>query len=192
MTSEELELLEQLVAPLANQIANMIARGVVKLADDTTQLPLLQLSLLAEETKNGVEHFQPYGFGSVPLAGAEAVTLFPNGDRGHPLAVVVADRRNRPTGHKAGEVFFWHPSGATITMTADGDIVAVPAGGRKFYVKTAAGDTKTVATTEDVDALADYVDNTLSLPVVGGGGGAATGATTDAPAAVGTSVLEAE
>jgi hypothetical protein len=55
-----------------DRVANTIVRGVVQLADDGKKLQLLQLGALAGETIDNAEHFQPYGFSSVPLAGAEA------------------------------------------------------------------------------------------------------------------------
>lgn len=126
-----------MLRPLAVRMANSIARGVVQLVNDSTKMQLLQVGVLAEETvegDQGAEHFQPYGFSSVPLAGAEHVTLFPNGDRSHPLVIAVADRRYRPTGGEPGEVTVYNHTGATVTITKDGDIVATPASGRKVLL----------------------------------------------------------
>lgn len=98
----------------------MVARGVVQLVNDATQMQLLQIGVLAGEDiegdGKGAEHFQPYGFSSVPLAGAEAVAVFPNGDRGHPLVVVVDDRRHRPTSGQSGEVCLYTDEGDVIRL----------------------------------------------------------------------------
>lgn len=125
---------QQLLRPLSTRIANTVARGVVKLVNDAKKQQIVQLGVLAGETVDDGESFHPYGFSSVPLAGAEAVVLFPNGDRSHPVVVAVSDRRHRPTGGEAGEVTVYNHTGAKVVITKDGDIVATPAPGREFIV----------------------------------------------------------
>lgn len=95
--------LTRLQRPLATRVANTVARAVVQRVDDSKKLQLLQLGVLAGEPVDDGEHHQPYGFFSVPFPGAEGVVLFPNGDRGHPIVVVVSDRRHRPTDGEPGE-----------------------------------------------------------------------------------------
>lgn len=134
---ETLRQISHLLRPLSTRTANTVARGVVQLVNDSKKLQLLQIGALAGETvegEKGAEHFQPYGLASVPLAGAEHVTIFPNGDRSHPLVVVVSDRRYRPTGGQPGQVTLHNHNGAKVTITADGDIIATPAPGRKVLV----------------------------------------------------------
>jgi phage baseplate assembly protein V len=133
-----LEQLRRALRPLAVRIANSIARATVQLADDSKKLQLLQLGVLAGETIDKAEHFQSYGFSSVPLAGAEAVVIFPNGDRSHPLVVGVSDRRYRIVGSQPGEVTVYNNTGASMTMTKDGDIVVTPAPGRSIKLGDAA------------------------------------------------------
>src|SRR5690348_16559691 len=131
VTREMLGQLEQLLRPIRTRLFNIAMRGVVRLADDGKKLQTLQVSVdKGTDPVGNAEHHQPYGFSSIPLAGAEAVVIFPNGDRGHPLVVATSDRRYRPTGGKAGEVTVYNNVGAKITMTKDGDIVATPAPGR--------------------------------------------------------------
>lgn len=95
-----------MLRPHAARIANTVVRGVVKLVNDSETMQRLQVLANLEEViegVGGVEHFQPYGFFSVPFVGSEAVVIFPNGDRAHPIAVVVADRRYRPKNGQPGE-----------------------------------------------------------------------------------------
>lgn len=134
--------LRQLLRPLATRIANTVARAVVQLADDGTKLQLLQVGVLAGETVEGAEHFQSYGFSSVPLAGAEAVVMFPGGDRAHPLVVSVSDRRHRPTGGEPGEVVVYNHVGASVKLTKDGDVVVRAAPGREVLVDDGSGATE--------------------------------------------------
>lgn len=113
-----------MLRPIANRVANSIARAVVQLVDDGKKLQLMQLGALAGETIDGAEHHQPYGFSSVPLPGAEAVVTFPNGDRSHPLVVAVSDRRHRPTGGAAGEVVLYTDEGDTVRL-GRGHVIAL-------------------------------------------------------------------
>lgn len=139
ISRDVLEQLNHLLRPVKARIANSIARAVVQAADDSTKLQLLQLGVLAGEVVDDGERFGQYGFFSVPLAGAEAVVVFPNGDRGHPLVIATDDRRYRPKGSQPGEAGIYNHTGAIVRMTKDGDIEVTPAAGRKVYVRQPGG-----------------------------------------------------
>ncbi len=174
--------LRHLIRPLGTRIANAIARAVVHLADDSTKLQLLQVGALADETIDGAEHHQPYGFSSVPLAGAEAVLVFPNGDRGHPLAIAVSDRRYRPTGGQPGEVTLYTNGTPRLILKANGTIEA----------RSASGTAVRLGTIPDLDNLKSAIQGWT--PVAGDGGAALKTALTTLfgtwPA--GTTVLKGE
>jgi phage baseplate assembly protein V len=121
------EQLRHLLRPLSLRIANSIARAVVQLVDDEKKLQLVQLGVLVGEDIDDCERFGEYGFFSVPLAGAEAVVLFPNGDRGHPLIVAIDDRRHRPRGGQGGESGLYTDEGDEIRL-ARGRIIVLTAG----------------------------------------------------------------
>ncbi len=129
---------ERLLRRVGNRIANLAARAVVQLVDDTKKLQLLQIGVLAGEDLDDAEHFQQYGFSSNPLVGAEAVVVFPGGDRAHPLVVAVDDRRYRPTGSQPGEVVVYNHTGAQVRFTAAGDIAVTPAPSRAALLGGAA------------------------------------------------------
>jgi phage baseplate assembly protein V len=137
---ETLDQLRHLLRPLAARVANLEARGVVQLVDDSTEMQLLQLGVLDGETIDDAEHYQPYGLTSVPLPGAEAVVVFPNGDRSHPLVVTVADRRHRPTGGDPGDVTLHQHTGAKVILKASGDIEVQPAPGPEGVPRARARD----------------------------------------------------
>lgn len=166
---ETLRQLSHMVRPLATRIANTIVRGVLQLADDSLKQQLLQLGALAEETIDGAENFQPYGLSAVPLAGAEHVTVFPGGDRSHPLTIAVSDRRYRPTGGQPGEVIVHnHVTGCRVTMKANGDVVVQAAAGRKVLIGSASASTPPALSSE----LADLKSRVAAWTPVAGDGGA--------------------
>lgn len=183
--------LMHLLRPLATRIANTVVRGVVQLASDDKKLQLLQLGALFGETVDNAEHFQAYGFSSVPLAGAEHVTIFPNGDRSHPITIAVSDRRYRPTGGKAGEVTMYNNAGASMTMTKDGDIIARPAPGRSMLVDDGSG-------AAALPTMADFNGIVQIMSTCGAGAATAVPATLSAYQAahvgwpLGTDVLKAK
>ncbi|OLY66106.1 baseplate assembly protein, partial [Citrobacter braakii] len=82
-----------------------------------------------------IEHLEPYGFTSRAQAGAEAVVLFPDGDRSHAVAITVSDRRYRMKGLKTGEVALYDDQGQSVTLTRAG--IVVDGGGKVITFKNA-------------------------------------------------------
>jgi len=124
---------------ISTSLRNMIARAVVPLVDDGKNLQLVQLDGFEGGPLDGAEHFQSYGFSSVPLAGAEAVAIFPSGDLGHPLVVAISDRRHRPVGGQPGEVTIYNHTGAKVIIKASGDIEVQPAPGHEVLIRDEGG-----------------------------------------------------
>lgn len=185
ISRELLDQLRYIVRPIAIRVANTVTRGMVTLVDPTTKLPRLQLEVLKGEIIDGAEYHQPYGFYSVPLVGAEHVTLFPNGDRSHPLTLTVSDRRHSPTGGKPGDITIRHYKGAKIIMNEDGDIEVQPAPGRELVVRDAAGNADRLVKKSEYDGHT-HGPGTFTTPVGAGGGGPVTGASGGAAAVTGT------
>jgi phage baseplate assembly protein V len=142
---ETLNQVRHLIRPLSTRTVNMVARATLQLVDDSAKMQRIQIGGVLGGPYPDVEHVQPYGFSSVPLAGADTVlTIFPNGDRGHPIVVAVGDRRYRPTGGEPGEVTVYNNTGASIHITKDGDILVRAAPGRDVLVDDGSGSTEPV------------------------------------------------
>ncbi len=177
--------LQHLLRPIAVRAANTVARAVVQLVDDSTKMQLLQLIVLDGETIDGAEHFQPYGLTSVPVPGAEATVIFPNGDRSHPLVVATSDRRYRPTGGQPGEVTLYNNVTPRLILKANGTVEIRSAGGTAIKLPTLA----------DYEALrTSFNAHTHAVAGVTAGGASVVSAvpasTVGSPA--GTQVLKAE
>lgn len=114
--------LTKLLRPLANRLSNMLARGVVKLIDDSAKMQILQVLVGPDEPREGIERIQNYGFTSVPLEGAEAFLAFIGGRRDHGVAICVDDRRYRLTSLESGEVALYDHTGSSVVLKANGDI----------------------------------------------------------------------
>lgn len=115
----------KLLGPLARRIGNLLARGGVHRVDSTGKMQRLQLRLSAGEAKDEVEHFEPFGFTSKPLPGAEHLTVFMDGDRSHAITVVVADRRYRLQGLEDGEAALHDAYGNKVHLKKDGTLAVV-------------------------------------------------------------------
>lgn len=101
---------------IANSLNNLIARAVLTVLNTVTKCQGVSLTLIGGETIENIEHIEPYGFTSAALAGAEAVVLFPSGDRSHGVAIAVADRRYRLRGLQGGEVAIYTDEGDSIIL----------------------------------------------------------------------------
>lgn len=114
---------DQGMRQLFGRIGNMFARGRVRSVNAAGKMQVLQVDLLAGETKDRLEHFEPYGFTSHPKAGAEAAAAFLDGDRSHGLVLVVADRRYRLVGLLAGEMAIHDDLGQKVHLTRTGIVI---------------------------------------------------------------------
>jgi phage gp45-like len=186
---DTLQQLKNLLRPLASRVANTAARAVVQLVNDATGLQLLQIGVLAGETLDDAEHHQPYGFSSVPLAGAEAVVVFPNGDRSHPLVTAVSDRRYRPTGGDPGQVTIHnHVTGCRVIMMANGSIELQPAPGQEVFIRDEGGSVDRLVKKSEHDGHT-HGPGTFAAP---SGGGPVTGLSGGAAAVAGTQRLRVQ
>lgn len=105
------------VRDLGNRVMMMFGRGVLRGVNDANGRQQLQVELLKDELRDGVEHMQNYGFTSHPTGGDVAVA-FIGGNREQGIVLVVDDRRYRiPL--EAGEVAIYDDQGNKIELLRD-------------------------------------------------------------------------
>lgn len=158
-----MEGLQRILAPLKRRLAQMLARSAVSLVDDSSKMQTLQVKVYADELLGGVEHWQGYGFTSVPKPGAEALLASIGGHRGHSVAIACADRRYRLTGLASGEVALYTDEGDRIHFKR-GRIVDIETG--TLNIKASAGvnfDTPVINQTGVIKAEGDVVAGEVSL-----------------------------
>lgn len=160
------------------ELLNTLVRGVVNLVNPAGAIQSLQMTLTADEVKDGLEHFEPYGYTSNPHPGAEGLTAFIGGDRSHGVVICVSDRRFRLTGLKSGEVALHTDEGdfihfkrnrvielQTLTLQINAtDSVALQT--TNFSVKASGGvtfDTPLISTTGRIESSGDQVAAGVSL-----------------------------
>ena len=108
--------LNRLLDPLRRRVATLISRAVLAGVNAAPGCQTLQVTILADEPQTGVEHLEPYGFTSNPLAGSEGVILNVAGQRGAAIGLNFGDRRVRVTGLKSGEVCVYTDEGDKIHL----------------------------------------------------------------------------
>lgn len=108
--------LNRFLLPLKNRIQNMVCRCTIKLVDDTKKVQNIQASLLAGELKSDIEHYQEYGFSSVPKVGMEGLIAFIGGDRSNGVIVAIGDREFRLKSLQPGEVAIYTDEGDFIKL----------------------------------------------------------------------------
>lgn len=107
------------MSAIQHRVAMMIGRVVIAGVDDAPKMQQLQVELLADETIDGVEHVQPYGFAAHPFPDAEGIGLAVGGLRSHLLVINAADRRYRIK-LEQGEVAIHDDQGQSVVLKRDG------------------------------------------------------------------------
>lgn len=108
---------------LMSRVRGMVSRAVVSLVNDALKMQGLQVTLMADQTADDAEHFQHYGFTSVPLAGSEGIALAVGGSTDHTVIINVDDRRYRLKGLPGGEVALYDDQGQKVHLTRSGIII---------------------------------------------------------------------
>lgn len=172
-------------------LRGLLGRGVVESVDDSPMMRTVQAEFLPGDVREGLEHFEPYGFTSRVKEGAEAIGAFFNGDRSHGVVLVTADRRFR-LHVEEGEVAVFDDQGQKVVLKRDGILVETPknltatVGGNT--VATVSGTTTLKSGAVTIDAPSVHITGTLAvdghisgtggLAVSGGSGAAVTGSIT--------------
>ena len=110
---------------------NLSGRATVAGADEGRAMRTVQVDVLADDTRDKVEHFEPYGFTSGVKPGSEAVVISLGGDRDHTVAIVIADRRYRFK-VKEGEVAIHDDIGQSVHLSRSG--IKVDGGGNPISI----------------------------------------------------------
>lgn len=115
--------LARALAPLLRRIRLSVARGIVSLINDACPgHQTVQVVQREGEPADDLERLQEYGFFSVPLAGAEALTVAVSGKQDHLVVACLADHRYRPREGEAGDVGIYHYLGHEIRLEEEGVI----------------------------------------------------------------------
>ena len=110
---------------IIKRLKSLLGRGTLVMSDDKPKMRTVQCEFLKGEIREGLEHFEPYGWTSKAKAGAACLGLFFNGDRSHGVVAVTADRRYRLQVAE-GEVAIFDDQGQRVYLKRDGIDVVTP------------------------------------------------------------------
>ena len=140
-----------------SNLKNILVRGTLSLVSAAKKMQGLQVRLLAGEVKDGMEHFEPYGFTSNAQGGAEVLAGFFGGDRSHGVVICVADRRFRLQGLESGEVALYTDEGDKLHFKR-GRVIEIETLTLKVKAATAVEfDTPEIRTTGKIVSAGDQV-----------------------------------
>lgn len=106
--------MREAIREIGSRVMMMFSRGVLRSVHDSGPRQQVQVELLKDELRDGLEHMQNYGFTSHPLGGDVAVA-FLGGNREQGIVLVVDDRRYRiPL--LAGEVAIYDDLGNKVEL----------------------------------------------------------------------------
>lgn len=95
--------IRKVVQPIQRRVMNLVARAVIQGIQDGGKIQKLQLTVMADETIDGIDRIQEFGFTSMPPIGAQAVLLSLGGNRDHCVVIATEHGPTRPKGLAAGE-----------------------------------------------------------------------------------------
>ncbi len=102
---------------IGSRVMMMVSRGVLRAVNDTAGRQQLQVELLKDELRDGVERMQNYGMTSHPRGG-DVVAVFLNGNREKGIVLAVDDRRYRLS-LEPGEVALYDDLGNKVELLRD-------------------------------------------------------------------------
>lgn len=101
---------------VAGRVRLMVGRCILEAINPGTKLQSVQIQVRDGEVREHVEHFQPYGYSSVPHPGAEGISVAVAGSSDHQVVICIDDRRFRLKNLVEGEVALYTDEGDTIVM----------------------------------------------------------------------------
>lgn len=148
----------------AGRAFRALARVTLAKIDDAKKVQEVDINIMQDEVKEGVERFQNYGFSSVPMKPqgkkfTEAIVAFLGGNRSHGVVIATDDRRFRPKNLKEGESVQYDDQGQQIHLSRDG--IRVKGGDKKLPMHIDIGDVHFEVTKDQV--MMKVGDNTVKL-----------------------------
>lgn len=141
---------------LFDKVRDLLVRALLTGTDSSNPLQYVQAKVFDGELEGDVEHFEAYGFTSRPHEGAEVYLTHLDGDRSHPIAICITDRRYRVRSLERGEVCIFDSKGRKVFL------------GRSGIAVEGVSDPVTVHTSSTVTVDAPNTTFTGNVHIMGG------------------------
>jgi len=111
-----IEIVKNIVAPLARRVTLMVSRCTLNLIDDSTLTQTAQTEFYDQEVHDDTEIWQHFGFTSVPPKGSEGVALCLGGERQTPIVIATENKGKRLNNLKEGEAAIYSNCGDYFSL----------------------------------------------------------------------------
>ena len=149
-------------------------RGKLMLINSQEPIQRAQVSALADETLQEIEHLQQFGFTSNPPVGSDAILVPLGGTTSHSVIIATEHASYRIRTLKSGEVAIYNQSGASITLK-DNKIIDIDCNELNINASTAVNiNTPTVTCSAQLTANGQ-INGHSGLAVSGGSGATFSG-----------------
>ena len=111
-----IEVVKNIVAPLARRVSLMVSRCTLNLIDDSKPTQTAQAEFYEQEVHEDAEIWQHFGFTSVPPKGSEGVALCLGGERQTPIVIATECKGNRLNNLKKGEAAIYSDCGDSLYL----------------------------------------------------------------------------
>lgn len=156
-------------------------RGKITLVISGEPIQRVQLSGLADETLQDLEHLQEYGFASNPPSGSDAVIIPLGGSSSHGVVVCTQHGSYRIKNLKSGETAIFNSDGAKIVLKqgriieADCDVYRVNCKSYEVNAETAADFNTPALSASAVVTAQGQINGNGGMAVSGGSGASFSG-----------------
>lgn len=121
------------------KLRSIARRGTLAKITTDGDRQTVQTKGLADDVRDDVEYFEPYGFTSGAPAGSECVILNIGADTAHGVAIMAGGREYRLAGVGEGEVALYHRDGAAVVLRNDGSVEVYGSQGQPVRLGPAGG-----------------------------------------------------
>lgn len=104
------------IKQVQQRVMMAIGRGVVRSISDDGKRQTVQVELLKDELRDGVERMQNYGLTSHPHPGGDAAVVFVSGNREQGIVLAFENRQYRVVGLQQGEVCLYDDLGNRVSL----------------------------------------------------------------------------
>lgn len=154
------------------KLRSVVRRGTLASIATDGARQTVQTKALADDVRDDVEYFEPYGFTSGAPAGSECIILNVGADTSHGVAIMAGGREYRIADVGEGEVAVYHRDGAAAVFRNDGSVEIYGSQGQPVRLGTALGgpsvhrpiarETDPVAPTVGMDAWLSAVQSAVA------------------------------
>lgn len=109
------------ITPITRKLRRLVNRALLRRVSYAGKQRLLQIQGEGGQLLQGIEHLEPFGFTSHPLAGAEPIALALNGNGSHTIVILVNDQRYRLV-LEEGEAAIYNHHGDKVHIKKDRSI----------------------------------------------------------------------